>query len=44
MAETVGHRLGHKCVLVRGIDQAIEHHTNMLGAVAFHLLDQKVAE
>lgn len=44
MAKTVKHRLAHICVLVKDIDQAIEHYTNILGAVSPKLLEKKVAK
>lgn len=44
MAKNVKHRLAHICVLVKDIDQAIEHYTNILSAVAPQLLEQKAAK
>ena len=44
MAEPVKHRLAHICVLVRDIDQAIEHYTSILSAVAPHLLERPIAK
>ncbi|MFC1978128.1 VOC family protein [Chloroflexota bacterium] len=33
--------LDHVCILVKDIDQAIEHYTNILGAVAPEVLERK---
>jgi len=44
MTETVKHRLAHICILVRDIDQAIEHYTDILGAVSPQLLKDKVTK
>ncbi len=44
MAKSVRHRLAHICILVRDIDQAIEHYTNILSATAPELLAQKIAK
>jgi len=44
MADTVKQRLAHICILVRDIDQAIEHYTNILGAVSPQLLKEKVTK
>ena len=44
MSKTVKQRLAHLCVLVKDIDQAIEHYTNILSAVAPQLLEQKVTK
>jgi methylmalonyl-CoA/ethylmalonyl-CoA epimerase len=44
MADMVKQRLAHICILVRDIDQAIEHYTNILGAVSPQLLKEKVTK
>lgn len=44
MADMVKQRLAHICILVRDIDQAIEHYTNILGAVCPQLLKKEVAK
>jgi methylmalonyl-CoA epimerase len=44
MAKIVKHRLAHICILVKDIDKAIEHYSNILCAVAPQLLEQKVAK
>ena len=44
MADTLKQRLAHICILVRDIDQAIEHYTNILGAVSPQLLKEKVTK
>jgi len=44
MADMVKQRLAHICILVRDIDQAIEHYTNILGAVCPLLLREEVAK
>ena len=44
MAGMVKQRLAHICILVRDIDQAIEHYTNILGAVSSQLLKEKVTK
>jgi len=40
----VNQRLAHICILVRDIDQAINHYTNILGAVYPPLLNQMVTK
>jgi methylmalonyl-CoA/ethylmalonyl-CoA epimerase len=37
-------RLAHICILVKNIDRAIEHYSNILGAVSPQLLQEKVAK
>jgi methylmalonyl-CoA epimerase len=44
MAKAVKHRLAHICILVKDIDQAIEHYTNILGAADPELLERKIAK
>ncbi|MBI5966949.1 MAG: VOC family protein [Deltaproteobacteria bacterium] len=44
MAGIIKQRLAHICILVRDIDQAIEHYTNILGAVCPLLLKEGVAK
>jgi methylmalonyl-CoA epimerase len=44
MADMVKQRLAHICILVRDIDQAIQHYTNILGAVSPQLLKEKVTK
>jgi len=39
----VKQRLAHICILVKDIDQAIEHYTNILAAVSPQLLEEKMA-
>ncbi|MBI4303461.1 MAG: VOC family protein [Chloroflexi bacterium] len=42
MAKAVRHKLAHICILVKDVDQAIEHYRNILGAVAPQLLKKKI--
>lgn len=42
MATQIQHRLAHICILVKDINQAIEHYTNILTATAPELLKQKI--
>jgi methylmalonyl-CoA/ethylmalonyl-CoA epimerase len=44
MERTVKQRLAHICLLVRDIDQAIEHYTRILGAVCPSLLKEAVVK
>jgi len=44
MAGMVKQRLAHICILVRDIDQAIEHYTNILGAASPQLLKEEVTK
>ena len=44
MAGMVKQRLAHICILVRDIDQAIVHYTNILGAVCPQLLKEDVVK
>ena len=44
MAKSIRHRLAHICILVKDIDQAIEHYTNILGAAAPELLEHRIAK
>ena len=44
MRDTVKQRLAHICILVRDIDRAIEHYTNILGAVSPQLLKEEVTK
>jgi methylmalonyl-CoA/ethylmalonyl-CoA epimerase len=44
MEEQVRQRLAHICILVRDIDQAIEHYTRILGVVSPSLLNQKIVQ
>ena len=44
MAKPLKHRLAHICILVKDIDLAIEHYTNILIAAAPKLLQQKIAK
>jgi len=44
MAGMVKQRLAHICILVRDIDQAIDHYTKILGAVCPQLLKEGVAK
>ena len=37
-------RLAHICILVRDIDQAIKHYTNILAAVSPHYLRERVSK
>ncbi len=42
MAKAERHRLAHICILVKDIDQAIEHYTNIFSVVAPEMLGQKI--
>ena len=42
MSDAVKQRLAHICILVRDIDQAINHYTNILGAVSPELLKRGI--
>jgi catechol 2,3-dioxygenase-like lactoylglutathione lyase family enzyme len=42
MTKSVRHRLAHVCILVKDIDQAIEHYSNILSVVNPDLLKRKV--
>lgn len=42
MAGMAKQRLGHICILVKNIDRAIEHYTNILDAASPQLLKEKV--
>ncbi len=42
MDETVKQRLAHICILVKNIDEAIEHYSGIFRAVSPHLLHRKV--
>ncbi|MBI5603150.1 MAG: VOC family protein [Deltaproteobacteria bacterium] len=44
MENPVRQRLAHICLLVKDIDQAIEHYTRILGVVSPALLNQPVAK
>ncbi len=44
MAGKVKQRLAHICILVRDIDRAIEHYSNILGGVSPQLLKEKVTK
>jgi methylmalonyl-CoA/ethylmalonyl-CoA epimerase len=44
MEEQARQRLAHICILVRDIDQAIEHYTRILGVVSPSLLNQKIVQ
>jgi methylmalonyl-CoA/ethylmalonyl-CoA epimerase len=44
MEKTAKQRLAHICILVRDIDQAITHYTNILGAVTPQLFQEQVAK
>ena len=44
MKGTAKQRLGHICILVKDIDRAIEHYTNILSAVSPQLLKEKVTK
>ncbi|MFC2006384.1 VOC family protein [Chloroflexota bacterium] len=44
MAKPVRHRLAHICILVKDIDQAIEHFTNILSVTAPELLEQQIVK
>lgn len=44
MADIVKQSLGHICILVRDIDRAIEHYTNILAAVSPQLLKKKITK
>ncbi len=44
MSDATKQRLAHICILVRNIDQAIEHYTNILGAVSPELLKRGIAK
>jgi methylmalonyl-CoA/ethylmalonyl-CoA epimerase len=44
MSDAVNQRLAHICILVRDIDQAINHYTNILGAVSPELLKRGIAK
>lgn len=44
MSETTKQRLAHICILVRDIDQAIEHYANILGAVTPKLYEGKATK
>ena len=44
MADMVNQRLAHICILVKDIDQAIEHYTSILGAVSPQLLKEKLTK
>jgi methylmalonyl-CoA epimerase len=42
MEQAAKQRLAHICILVKNIDDAIEHYTGILGAASPHLLREKV--
>jgi len=42
MEQTVKQRLAHICILVKNIDEAIEHYTRIFQAASPHLLKEKV--
>jgi methylmalonyl-CoA/ethylmalonyl-CoA epimerase len=42
MEEPVKQRLAHICILVKNIDEAIEHYSRILRAASPHLLQEKV--
>jgi methylmalonyl-CoA epimerase len=42
MTQSAEQRLAHICILVRDIDQAIEHYRNIFTAVSPHLLQEEV--
>ena len=42
MTQSAEQRLAHICILVRDIDQAIEHYQNILSAVSPQLLNEQV--
>ena len=44
MAKPVKHRLAHICILVKNIDEAIEHYRNILSAAAPELLERKITK
>ena len=44
MTAPVKQRLAHICILVRDIDQAIEHYAKILGAVSPQLLKERVSK
>ena len=44
MAKQVRHRLAHICILVKDIDEAIEHYTKILSATAPELLKEKISK
>jgi catechol 2,3-dioxygenase-like lactoylglutathione lyase family enzyme len=44
MSETIRQRLAHICILVRDIDQAIEHYRNILAAASPGWLKQEVVK
>ena len=44
MSDAVKQRLAHICILVRSIDQAIAHYTNILGAVSPEFLKEGIAK
>ena len=44
MATPIKHRLAHICILVKDIDQAMEHYKNILSATAPQMLKRKIAK
>jgi len=44
MTTPVKHRLAHICILVKDIDRAIEHYSNILSATAPALLERQVTK
>jgi methylmalonyl-CoA/ethylmalonyl-CoA epimerase len=44
MEKPIRQRLAHICILVKDIDQAIEHYTRILGVVSPSLLNQPVSK